>query len=364
MRLSAAARTTISSLKPQRSSRLPPPRATMRRSGRGTGPPGLSALKPRIAAATSGAQRSPCTVTGQSSTGRGKRSRRRCRMSRITAPDGEVITPITAGQVGQRPLAGGVEQALGRERLLAHLEHRHQRADPGRRDLLDDELVLRRGREGGEPAGGDDLHPLLRRHGEPARRHPPDHRAEAGAIVFEVQIDVAGSGPRDAADLAAHPHPAELALEHALHRPGDLGYAELRRVLSGPRFVEQLHHASLLPVAGTIGQPAPLRHPRRPSVWPIPPTRRERDRRRRGCARAPNRRKRGTASRRFVGRSARARRPRGIGHHRRLAIRARLPGGRGIRACQGAVSVLVKRHAAPISGRRGAGRWRGRSAFA
>ena len=33
-------------------------------------------------------------------------------------------------------------------------------------------------------------------------------------------------------------------------------------------------------------------------------------------------------------------------------------------ACQGAVSVLVKRHVAPISGRRGAGRWRGRSAFA
>ena len=98
MRLSAAARTTISSLKPQRSSRLPPPRATMMTSGRGTGPPGASALKPRIAAATSGAQRSPCTVTGQSSTGRGKRSRRRCRMSRITAPDGEVITPITAGR--------------------------------------------------------------------------------------------------------------------------------------------------------------------------------------------------------------------------------------------------------------------------
>ena len=56
------------------------------------------ALNPRIAAATSGAQRSPCTVTGQTSTGRGNRSRSRCRMSRITAPDGEVTTPITSGR--------------------------------------------------------------------------------------------------------------------------------------------------------------------------------------------------------------------------------------------------------------------------
>ena len=56
------------------------------------------ALKPRIAAATSAAQFGPCTVTGQSSTGRGKRSRRRWRMSRITAPDGEVTTPITSGR--------------------------------------------------------------------------------------------------------------------------------------------------------------------------------------------------------------------------------------------------------------------------
>ena len=50
----------------------------------------------------------------------------------------------------------------------------------------------------------------------------------------------------------------------------------------------------------------------------------------------PNRRKRGTASRRFVGWSARARRPRGGGHHRRLVIRARLPGRARNRACQGA----------------------------
>ena len=93
---SAAARTTISSLNDHRSSSEPPPRATIRRSGRGMRPLGGSALKPRIAAATCSAEPSPCTCTGQTSTRRGKRSASRCRMSRITAPVGEVMTPITS----------------------------------------------------------------------------------------------------------------------------------------------------------------------------------------------------------------------------------------------------------------------------
>jgi adenylosuccinate synthase len=98
--LPAAARTTISSLKPHRSSKLPPPRATIITSGRGMGPPWGSALKPAMAAATSPAQDCPCTATGQISTWRGKRSRKRCKISRITAPEGEVTTPITCGKYG------------------------------------------------------------------------------------------------------------------------------------------------------------------------------------------------------------------------------------------------------------------------
>ena len=96
----AAARTTISSLNAIKSSRLPPPRATMIRSGRGTAPSRGRRLKPAIAAATCAAAPSPCTATGQISTRRGKRSASRCRMSRITAPVGEVTTPITAGRYG------------------------------------------------------------------------------------------------------------------------------------------------------------------------------------------------------------------------------------------------------------------------
>ena len=116
--LAAAARTTISSLKAIRSSSEPPPRATMIRSGRGTGPPGASALKPAIAAAIWAAACSPCTATGHSSTRRGKRSARRWRMSRITAPVGEVTTPITSGRKGSFFLRSGAKRPSAARRRL------------------------------------------------------------------------------------------------------------------------------------------------------------------------------------------------------------------------------------------------------
>jgi hypothetical protein len=53
-------------------------------------------------------------------------------MSRITAPVGEVTTPITSGSQGSKLLARRVEQAFGGELALALLQQRHQRADAGR----------------------------------------------------------------------------------------------------------------------------------------------------------------------------------------------------------------------------------------
>ncbi|ODN71685.1 hypothetical protein A6302_00929 [Methylobrevis pamukkalensis] len=70
----------------------------MTTSGRGTAPPSGSAAKPEIAAATSAPDVSPCTRTGQTSTCTGNRAVTRWRMSRITAPVGEVTTPITRGR--------------------------------------------------------------------------------------------------------------------------------------------------------------------------------------------------------------------------------------------------------------------------
>ncbi len=64
-------------------------------------------------------------------------------------------------QKGQRPLAAGVEQALGRELALALLEQRHERAQAGRLHPLDHELVLGAAGIRGEPAGADDLEAVL-----------------------------------------------------------------------------------------------------------------------------------------------------------------------------------------------------------
>ena len=49
-------------------------------------------------------------VTGQTTTRQGQRSRMRCRMSRITAPVGEVITPTTAGMAGSGRLRSGANR--------------------------------------------------------------------------------------------------------------------------------------------------------------------------------------------------------------------------------------------------------------
>ena len=120
------------------------------------------ALKPRIAVAISAALPSPWTRTGHSTTWAGKRSSKPCIMSRITAPVGDVMTPTTRGRNGSATLARVVEQALGGELLLALLEQRHQGADAGRLECLDDDLVLRRIGIGGDSALGDHLHALFR----------------------------------------------------------------------------------------------------------------------------------------------------------------------------------------------------------
>ena len=91
----AAARTTISSLNAIRSSRLPPPRATISTSGRG-----CAWQNPLMAAAIFSAAPSPCTGTGHNNNVRGKRRAMVVRMSWITAPRSLLTTPITFGSSG------------------------------------------------------------------------------------------------------------------------------------------------------------------------------------------------------------------------------------------------------------------------
>ena len=65
----------------------------------------------------------------------------------MTAPVGDVTTPITRGQERQLALALRVEQPFGGERPAALVEQRHQRALARQLHPLDDDLVLRPARD-------------------------------------------------------------------------------------------------------------------------------------------------------------------------------------------------------------------------
>ena len=123
-------------------------------------------------------------------------------------------------QPGQQLLAALGEQAFGRELLLALFHQRHQRADAGRLERLDHDLVFRRAGVGRELAGRDDLQSLLRLEAHPVERALPDHRLDLGVLVLEREIAMPGRmGPAEAGDLAAYPDmPIGI-----LHRPPQRG---------------------------------------------------------------------------------------------------------------------------------------------
>ena len=232
--LSAAARTTISSLNDQRSSSEPPPRATISRSGRGILPPSGSALKPRIAAAICSAEPSPCTL---------HRPHQHAARKAVLQPMQDVADHRTGRrgddadhfrQPRQQLLARFVEQAFGGKLLLALFHQRHQRADPGGLERLDHDLVFRRAGIGGELAGGDDLEPFLRLEAHPRMRELPDHRLDLGVLVLQREIAMPGGmRPAEAGDFAAHPDMAEGVLHRPLQGGGQLGHREFRRVDQG-----------------------------------------------------------------------------------------------------------------------------------
>ena len=84
-------------------------------------------------------------------------------------------------QERQELLSRLVEQALGGELALALLEQRHQRAEAGRLQGLDDDLVARAVGIGGELAGDDDLHALFGLDPHAGERSLPDHAVDLGA---------------------------------------------------------------------------------------------------------------------------------------------------------------------------------------
>ena len=151
-------------------------------------------------------------------------------MSRITAPVGEVTTPITSGRKGSFFLRLSSNKPFGLELLLAILQQLQQRADAGELDALDDELIFRAAGIGRELAGAHHLHPVLGLEAEALRRHAPDHGVEHRLVVLEGEIAMAGAVALEAGDFAAHPHIGEFLLDRALEQVRDLGNGIFRQI--------------------------------------------------------------------------------------------------------------------------------------
>ncbi len=154
----------------------------------------------------------------------------------MTAPVGEVTTPMAERQERHLALARLVEQALGREAPAALLEQRHEGADAGGFDRLDDDLIGRFARKGRDLAGRDDLKPFLGLYAQARKGALPDHRVDARVRVLDAEIGVAG-GMRAAivGDFAAQPDEAEAILNGALQGVREFRNGEFGRIGRGFR---------------------------------------------------------------------------------------------------------------------------------
>ncbi len=139
----------------------------------------------------------------------------------MTAPVGEVTTPIRAGQEGEGLLAGRIEEPLRLEAGLELFEGLLEGPQPPRLDRIDDELVLAAGRIDGHARPADDAHPLLDREARgpvpaPRERVPEDHRPDLALRILEGEIDVARRGPAQVRHLPLHPDEGEPLLQERL----------------------------------------------------------------------------------------------------------------------------------------------------
>ena len=144
-----------------------------------------------------------------------------------------------ARHIGEKLLAPLVEQTFASKLLATFLKQRHQRAGAGRLYLLNDDLVARLAREGGELAGGNHFKTLFRLE-LPARHNAlPRHCREDRLVVLEVEIEVTRTRSAQPAHLTTHAHMTEGILHRAAECAGKFGDRELGCV--GGRFVKHRH---------------------------------------------------------------------------------------------------------------------------
>ena len=153
--------------------------------------------------------------------------------------------PDHARQERQGALAGGIEQSFGGEAAAPLLHHGHEGADAGGFERFDDDLVGGLARKGRDLAGRHHLHALFGLDAHARETRAPHDGIDAGALVLEGEIGVAG-GMRSPVvrHLAPHPDVSEPLLDGALQRTGEFGDADFRGVrqaaaLAGGGFVRR-----------------------------------------------------------------------------------------------------------------------------
>src|SRR5690606_378406 len=88
-----------------------------------------------------------------------------------------------ARKIGQGLLAFAGEKPFGEKLFAALFEQSHERASASGLDIVDDDLVFRRAREGGEATSGDDLEAFFGLEGQATIAALPDDGVDAGRIV-------------------------------------------------------------------------------------------------------------------------------------------------------------------------------------
>ena len=151
----------------------------------------------------------------------------------MTAPVGEVTTPMTRGRKGSRRLRCGSNRPSAASALRRRSQQRQQRALAGQLQPLDDDLVFGAPRIGGELAGRDDLGAVLGPERQRAGAGPPDHRVHAGGLVLQAEIAMARRMALEPGNLAADADLAEGALDRPLERARQFADAERRRIVAG-----------------------------------------------------------------------------------------------------------------------------------
>ena len=131
----------------------------------------------------------------------------------MTAPRGEVMTPMRRGSSGQRLLALLGKESLGGELGLELLEGDLQGSGAHGLHEFGEQLHLAASLVQGDAAAGDDLHPVLRTEAQQARLGAEHDDAELRVAVLQGEVEMAAVGGAVVGDLAFDPDVGKSLLQ-------------------------------------------------------------------------------------------------------------------------------------------------------